>query len=169
MILRASIIFAVSVLLLAARQELQEAPISKFAKLPDALREDLQIRGCTVPQPPFSRELTNVIRGHFRDTQHVDWAAVCDVRNKDMSMILVYWAGNFTGPAVLNASKLSKGNCWTEIAPVGKAFITEHYRAYGGPKPPPIDHEGINVGICDKASTVSYFYRNHWLTLTGSD
>ena len=26
-----------------------------------------------------------------------------------------------------------------------------------------------NLGICDKASTVSYFYRNRWLTLTGSD
>jgi hypothetical protein len=28
------------------------------------------------------------------------------------------------------------------IGAVGRDFITRHYRAYGGPKPPPIDHQG---------------------------
>jgi hypothetical protein len=45
----------------------------------------------------------------------------------------------------------------------------EHYRRYRGPKPPVIDHEGIDVGLCDKASIVSYLYQNQWLTLAGAD
>jgi hypothetical protein len=32
------------------------------------------------------------------------------------------------------------------IKPAGRKFIMDHYRAYGGPKPPPIDHQGIESG-----------------------
>jgi len=62
-----------------------------------------------------------------------------------------------------------EGGCWPDITPVGKDFIMRHYRAYGGPKPPPIDHQGIDCDICQKASTTLYFYRGRWLTLTGAD
>ncbi|MEO8658007.1 MAG: hypothetical protein ABI693_06030 [Bryobacteraceae bacterium] len=44
----------------------------------------------------------------------------------------------------------------------------DRYRAYGGPKPPPIDHQGIESGG-DKASVVLYHYRGKWLTLQGAD
>ena len=40
----------------------------------------------------------------------------------------------------------------------------DHYRAYGGPKPPPIDHQGIESGG-EKASVVLYCYRGKWLKL----
>jgi hypothetical protein len=45
----------------------------------------------------------------------------------------------------------------------------EHYKAYGGEKPPAIDHEGINDLFYGKASEVLYFYRGKWLHLTGAD
>jgi hypothetical protein len=61
------------------------------------------------------------------------------------------------------------GPCWRSIFAVGKTYIMEHYRRYRGPKPPVIDHEGIDVGLCDKASIVSYLYQNQWLTLAGAD
>lgn len=167
MILRVLVNFAVWGSLLVA-QVIRDAPISQFPQLPAAVRDDLRMRGCTVPQPPASREPANAIRGHFYDPHHLDWAVFCDIRKTSTSMLLVYRSGNLSQPAVLERSILNHA-CWTQIAPVGEAYIMEHYRAYGGPKPPPIDHQGIDVGLCEKASTVSYFYRNHWLTLTGSD
>ena len=109
MIVRIFTILALSALLLPARQAVQEATVSQFSTLPDAVRKDLRMRGCTVPQPPGSKKLANLIRGHFRDTQHVDWAVVCDVRKTDTSMLLVYWNSNFSRPALLNKSKLSDG------------------------------------------------------------
>jgi hypothetical protein len=155
--------------LLFSQQPIREASISEFPKLPKAVREDLRIRDCTVPQPPGSTGMANVIRGRFRDSQRMDWAVLCDIRATNTSLLLVYWGGEPSGAAVVSKSRLPDDSCWTDITPVGAAFIMQHYRAYGGPKPPPIDHEGIDVGICEKASTVSYFYRNRWLTLTGSD
>ena len=152
-----------------AQEEIQEAAVSRFAALPGVLRQDLRNRGCTVPQAPGSRKLENVIRGHFRDPLSNDWAVVCDVRSRNTSMILVYWNASAFRPAVIGKWPLSERSCWTMISAVGRSYILEHYRAYGGPKPPPIDHQGIDVGICDKASTIAYFYRNQWLTLTGAD
>ncbi|PYR66590.1 MAG: hypothetical protein DMG20_12690 [Acidobacteria bacterium] len=40
---------------------------------------------------------------------------------------------------------------------------------YGGPKPPPIDHLGINDVFIEKASVVWYFYQGKWLQLQGAD
>jgi len=132
-------------------QTIREALSSEFSKLPKGVRADLRIRGCTIPQPLYSSGLANVIRGHFQNSQGVDWAVVCDIRATDTSLLLVYWSGKPSAPAVVFKSRLPKDTCGIDIAPVGAAFIMKHYRAYGGPKPPPINHEGINVDICEKA------------------
>lgn len=153
----------------AAAQEQSEVPVSRFPALPKTIQHDLRLRGCTVPQPPGKHTLANVISGKFRRPHQTDWAVLCDVRSKQESVILVYWNGNPSGPAVLGRMPLAVDRCWREIGPVGKANIMEHYRAYGGPKPPVIDHQGIDIGICEKASTISYFHRGRWLTLTGAD
>jgi hypothetical protein len=106
----------------------------------------------------------------------MDWAVLCSVNGA--SSILVFWNGSASNPAELAGSEdknylqglggdkigFSRG-----ISAVGKAFITQHYQAYGGPKPPPINHQGINDAFLGKASVVQYFFDGKWLTLTGSD
>lgn len=151
-----------------ALEKIPEASISRFPALPDAIRQDLLDRGCTI-RHPHSGKSENVISGHFIDPKQIDWAVLCDVKSKNTSQILVYWAGESSGPTILEKERLAGGPCWRSINTVGKAYIMEHYRRLGGPKPPVIDHEGIDVGICDKASTISYLYENRWLTLTGAD
>ena len=54
------------------------------------------------------------------------------------------------------------------IRAANRPYIVEHYRAYGGPKPPPIDHQGIEDGT-EKGSTIYYHYRGRWFQLTGAD
>jgi hypothetical protein len=58
---------------------------------------------------------------------------------------------------------------WREISPVGRKVITRDFQAYGGVKPPPINHQGIHDAFIGKASVVLYFYRGKWLKLTGAD
>jgi hypothetical protein len=144
-------------------------PPSAFPMLPKAIRLDLQHRRCEIPQSP-SQKLVNVIRGKFFDTVHTDWAVLCDVRSANTSMILVYRGGAAITPSVLEESRLSDRSCWMQIEATGKSEILQDYKAYGGPKPPAvIDHQGIDYGICEKASDIFYFYRGKWLKLTGSD
>ena len=55
------------------------------------------------------------------------------------------------------------------IEAVDKDYIMRHYDLYSGPKPPPIDHLGINDIFFEKASVVWYFYQGQWLQLRGTD
>ena len=50
-----------------------------------------------------------------------------------------------------------------------KDHIFANYLEYGGKKPPPIKHYGINDAFIDKASFVHYFYQKRWLKLQGPD
>ena len=50
-----------------------------------------------------------------------------------------------------------------------RKFIVDSYKAYGGPKPPPITHLGINYEFLERASLVRYCHRGKWLELTGAD
>ena len=142
---------------------------------PNVVRE-LQHRGCTVPQETFSNKPNNVIRGEFAKPGQTDWAVLCSV--KGVSTILVFWNGSETSPAAIapledrnfiqgitpGKTGFSRG-----IAAVGKDFIMRHYDAYGGPKPPPINHQGIDDAFIEKASVTWYFQGEKWWKLTGSD
>jgi hypothetical protein len=55
------------------------------------------------------------------------------------------------------------------IKPVGKDFTMRHFKAYGGPTPPQIDHQGIDDAFIEKASVTWYFDGGNWLKLTGAD
>jgi len=48
-------------------------------------------------------------------------------------------------------------------------YIREHHRQYGGPKPPRLDHDGINDIFIEKGSVVWYWSNGRWLQLTGAD
>ena len=101
---------------------------------------------------------------------------LCSV--KGVSTILVFWNGSEKDPATSAVAEDTNyvqhigGDQWgysRGIDAVGKDFIMRHYDAHGGPKPPPIDHLGIEDVFIEKASVVWYFYNGQWLQLTGAD
>jgi hypothetical protein len=159
----------------ANREVVRLAP-SSFNQLPKAVMQELERRNCTIPQVWGGHQPGNVIYGEFLKKGQKDWAALCSVRLK--SSILVLLAGSpqtafklaeeedFDMLQGVGDGKIGYSRV---ITPVDEAFIREHYQAYGGPKPPPIDHLGIDDAFAEKGSVVFYYYQNKWLRLTGSD
>src|SRR5437773_8891389 len=70
-----------------------------FPELPANLVQELQRRGCTIPQETFSKKRNNVIKGEFAKPGQTDWAVLCSV--KGVSTILVFWNGSEKNPASL--------------------------------------------------------------------
>lgn len=147
-----------------------------FPELPGDLASALERRGCTIPQVPMIRSRHNVIRGEFAKPGQTDWAVLCS--RKASSSILIFWNGSPSNPAEIEHREDAINlQSWTDkqmvysrdISPVGGPFIMSHYKAYGGRKPPPIDHQGINDDFYGKASAVLYLYRGTWLHLSGAD
>ncbi|MDQ3652953.1 MAG: hypothetical protein M3458_22285 [Acidobacteriota bacterium] len=148
-----------------------------FPQLPRMIMHNLQSLGCTVPQSYGNSVPHNVISGEFTKKGQKDWAILCS-KNK-VSSILVFW-----GASTKSVAKIAKaedhqflqgidgaGNIGFSraIDVVDRNYILEHYKEYGGPKPPPINHQGIDDGFQGKASTVLYYYRGKWLKLQGAD
>jgi hypothetical protein len=117
-----------------------------------------------------------VIKGEFAKPGQTDWAILCSVGG--VSSILVYWNGSTANPARIaemkdldslqdsGADGITYGRA---IDPVDRAYILQHYQWYGGTKPPPLDHKGIDDEFVEKGSVVFYFYQGKWLQLTGAD
>lgn len=158
----------------ADRQILRLSP-SAFPGLPKNVLADLKRRGCLIPQVPLMKQPHNVIKGEFSKPGQTDWAILCSVQG--VSSILIFWNGSEANPAriaeVKDLDRLQDSGAGLaysrEITPVDRAYILQHYQAYGGPKPPPLDHKGINDAFVEKGSVVLYFYQQKWLRLTGAD
>jgi hypothetical protein len=104
----------------------------------------------------------NAVKGEFAKPGETDWAVLCSVmqtprlfplRNDShyVSSILVFWNGSERTRLRSRRRKTVssfKGSQPTRLGfpgptgTAGKEFIMHYYRAYGGPTPPPINHEG---------------------------
>jgi hypothetical protein len=129
-----------------------------------------------VPQVSADKKPQNVIKGEFTRKGQTDWAVLCSVNQ--ISTILV-----FRNASVRNPSELAREPDVDELQATGgdavaysraisgvdRAYILSHYQAYGGNKPPTIDHQGINDAFVEKVSVIHYFDAGKWLNLTGAD
>ena len=148
------------------------APLDAFPQLPDAIRSTLRSRECTIPQPGTTGAPRNVIHGDFFVQGQTGWAVLCAFGG--FSSILVFRDDFDVDPEELARGEdknygASVFGYLREITPVDRQFIMRHYEAYGGPKPPPIDHQGIDDAFLEKASVTYYWYEGKWLQLQGAD
>jgi len=159
-----------------AERRIVRLPPTAFPELPGNVSRELRRRSCTIPQEAYAKKPHNVIRGEFAKAGQTDWAVLCSIRG--VSTILVFWGGSEVNPASI-ASREDRNYLQTitatdagfsrGIIAVGKDFIMRHFGAYGGPKPPPIDHQGIDDAFIEKGSVTWYFHAGKWLQLTGAD
>ena len=159
----------------AADAAIRRLPPEAFPELPNWVKKELKRRQCTVPQTFISTRPHNVIQGEFARKGQKDWAVLCSTGLK--SSLIVFWGGSgeevFAFPAGPDKSYLQGTGAGIgysrEISAVGGEYILERHERYGGPEPPDITHDGINVAFVEKASSVLYFEKGEWLSLQGAD
>jgi hypothetical protein len=139
-------------------------PVDAFPQLPAAAAGVLRARKCKMPQPGLDGSPRNLIRGEFFAKGEFGWAVLCAVNGA--TALLVFRNERDTNPQTVMTGG---GDYPREITAVGREFILRHYRAYGGPPPPPVDHQGIDDAFLEKASVTWYFYHGKWLRLQGAD
>jgi hypothetical protein len=148
----------------------------EFRQLPSVVRRNLETRGCTIPQYAGGSAPHNVINGSFTAKGSRDWAVLCSINGA--SRILVYRDGsakrvdslaNRADAVFMQGDANGVMEFSRKIDIATPKYIADHARAYDGPKPPPLDHNGIDDGFMDKGSTVLYYYRGKWRELQGAD
>jgi hypothetical protein len=155
---------------------IRRLPVEAFPELPTAVAGVLRARNCSVPQPSPDGPPRNVIRGEFFAKEEAGWAVFCSANNS--TALLAFRNDGDTNPDTVATSEDRNylqgpdGNQLVysrQITAAGRDFIMRHYRAYGGPEPPPIDHHGIDDAFLEKASITWYFHNGKWLRLQGAD
>jgi len=165
----------------SAAKQIRRVSPEAFPNLPPEIRRELRNRGCLIPEQTAINEEAlsqrrNVIEGEFFEKGKISFAVLCSVN--EWSSILV-----FRDVSDLHPDELAKSEDKNQLQGVGNGkiaysrliqpadsgFILNHYRAYGGPEPPPLDHQGIDDAFLEKASVTYYWYRGEWRKLTGSD
>jgi hypothetical protein len=147
-------------------------------KLPLDVRLDLVKRKCMVPQYKGSTSADGAYTsGHFRSGAAIDYAVVCHIPSRKVQNVLVYsnsdgaWTaeiierGTFGPPPEGN-------NCQREVSIATSKSIVDFAHAFAPEELkhlPKLDHEGVNVEICEKASVIYYLHQGKWLKLQGSD
>lgn len=150
---------------------------SAFPKLPPEIQAELSRRGCLVPQSYALQAPHNVVRGHFISPDQLDVAVLCSKHG--VSTLLLFHGGSIDSVEELGSARdsnfmqvigpdLEVGYSWV-IEVATPKYIEEHYELFGGPLPPPYDHDGINDIFAEKGSVVLYWDGNAWLNLAGSD
>jgi hypothetical protein len=156
----------------------ERAPES-IHQLPSGIRQDLTRRQCLIPKykGDTGSEDAAYTRGHFRSGTSDDYAVVCHIPSSTVQDVLVYsnpkgvWKGEVIDRGEFDpAPKADK--CEATVGNASRGYILEHARAYAPEELkslPPLDHNGVEVGICEKASTILYFSKGKWLGLQGAD
>jgi hypothetical protein len=150
--------------------------VENYPELPSVVVAVLQSRRCTIPQPHQDGPARNVVKGEFFRKGQKGWAVLCSSGGK--SSILVFRNNSDSGPDKIaespdNQFLIDTGQGGTvysrEISAVDQEFMLRHYGAYDGPKPPPIDHNGIDDAFLEKASITWYWHNGEWMQLQGAD
>ena len=149
---------------------------SAFTSLAEPIQQNLARRGCFVPQTFPDSLPHNVVSGRFTSPGQTDVAVLC---LRDTTSVIVLYRAGLSDSAVevaprphLRAELSDTGAGFTFSRAIGvadSAFIWSRFEAYGGQRPPAIDHHGINDIFPGKASVVWYWHRGKGLQLQGSD
>ena len=159
-----------------AANKIRRLSPSTFNKLPADMIGELNRRQCTIPQIDGSPQPHNVVKGSFTGKGQIDWAVLCS-RGGESSILV------FKGQSIKGVLELANGpdKHWLQgvgerrigysrmISAANSEAILLYHREFGGPKPPPIDHQGIEDSFVGKASVIFYYYKGTWLRLTGAD
>ncbi len=156
----------------------ERAPES-VQQLPSEVRQDLTKRQCLIPK--YKNVTENgygaYTMSHFRSRASVDYAIVCHIPSLKVQNVFVYSrsTGTWTGEVIHEgkfdpASEADK--CEVTIGIATPKYIFGHAKAYAPEELktlPPLDHNGVDVGLCGKASKILYFSKGGWIGLQGAD
>jgi len=157
----------------------EERKPESLSQLPLEVRRDLAKRQCLIPRYSEEAGLKDggYARSHFRSGTSVDYAIVCHIPRGKAQNVLVYsnskgvWKGEVIQRTSFDPSP-ARNDCEATVAIAAPKYILEHAQAYAPAEVkalPRLDHNGVEVWVCDKASVVYYFHQGRWLQLAGAD
>lgn len=148
---------------------IRHLPVSSFPQLPAAVQDELNRRGCLIPQTYEAYHPENVVRASLERPGSADWAVLCSAQGT--VSLLVYFASNPAHPFTLASAPETErvqphdpsgvlGFDWG----IDAASPEQVHDAQAGmdPRPPLLDHDALADSIIDRATVYHFYAKNAW-------
>jgi len=155
---------------------IRHLPVSSYPELPVAIQDQLNRRGCLIPQTYQARRPENVVHASFERNGSSDWAVLCSVRGT--VSLLVFFDGSSAPPAVLATAPETErlqvhdttgvlGFNWG-IDPASPEQIHEAQSSMEH-RPPRPDHDALADSVVDRRTVYHFYSKNAWTLVALED
>jgi hypothetical protein len=155
---------------------IRHLPVSSFPDLPAAVQDQLNLRGCLIPQTYEAHRPENVIHASFERPGSSDWAVLCSAQGT--VSLLVFFESRSTQPAVLASAPETErlqahdpsgvlGFNWG-IDPASPEQVREA-QAGMEHRPPLLDHDALADTLVDHHTVYHFYLRSAWIVLAVED
>ena len=148
---------------------IRHLPVSSFPALPRAVQDELNKRGCTIPQTYEAHRPENVVHGNFEGRGATDWAVLCATHSA--ATLLVFFDGSTQPPAVLaSAPETERLQAHDSSGVLGfnwgidPATPQQVAGAQTGlfPRPPILDHDAVADTIVEHRTVYHFYSKSTW-------
>jgi hypothetical protein len=155
---------------------IRHLPASSFPDLPAAIQDQLNLRGCLIPQTYEAHRPENVVHASLERQGSSDWAVLCSVQGT--VSLLVFFDNSFARPAVLASAPETErlqahdpsgvlGFNWG-IDPASPEQVREA-QAGMEHRPPLLDHDALADTLVDHHTVYHFYMRSAWIVLAVQD
>lgn len=147
---------------------IHQLPPSSFPALPRAVQDELNKRGCMIPQTYEAHRPENVIHANLQGVGDQDWAMLCAAQGT--ASLLVFFDGN-PQPAVLAQAPLTErlqahdvtgvlGFNWAIDPATPRQVAEAQHGMY--PRPAALDHDAVADTIVEHKTIYHFYAKSAW-------
>ena len=155
---------------------IRHLPVSSFPDLPAAIEEQLNLRGCLIPQTYEAHRPENVVHASLERPGSSDWAVLCSAQGA-VSLLVFFGSGSsqpFTlssGPETerlqLHGTSGVLGFNWA-IDPASPQQVHDAQLGMRHPSPR-LDHDALADTLVDRHTVYHFYLKSTWIVLEMQD
>ncbi len=155
---------------------IRHLPVSSFPDLPPAIQDQLNHRGCLIPQSYEARQPENVVHASLERSGSSDWAVLCSAQGT--VSLLVFFGSGSSRPFTLASSPETErlqphgssgvlGFNWA----IDPALPQDIHEAQLGMHHPPrrLDHDALADSVIDRRTVYHFYFSNAWILIDTQD
>jgi len=155
---------------------IRHLPVSSFPDLPAAIKEQLDLRGCLIPQTYEAHRPENVVHASLEQPGSSDWAVLCSAQGT-VSLLVFFGNGSSQSFTLASAPETERlqthdlsgvlGFNWG-IDPASPQEV--HDAQLGMRHPPPrLDHDALADTLVDRHTVYHFYLKSAWIVLEMKD
>ncbi|MGO8933070.1 MAG: hypothetical protein ACLPLZ_11485 [Terracidiphilus sp.] len=155
---------------------IRHLPVSSFPELPAAIQEQLDLRGCLIPQTYEAHRPENVVHASLERPGSSDWAVLCSAQGS--VSLLVFFGNGSSRPFTLASGPETErlqthdpsgvlGFNWG-IDPASPQEVHDAQLGMRHPSPR-LDHDALADTLVDRHTVYHFYLKSAWIVLEMQD